>query len=114
MGVDVTFGTNQEKRPLFRGCISNSNDRNIPTWNAFLPSGANWVFKWLFQTCMPALFPAKSLQQVQILLCDEDPQCYNNLHGVIRNGIMPNAKVRFCKWHKVNRIGQISRSLNAT
>jgi hypothetical protein len=103
LGVDVTFGTNQEKRPLFRGCISNSNNKNIPTWNAYLPSGANWVFKWLFLTCMPALFPAKSLAQVQIVLTDEDPQCYHNLEAAIHRGILPNAKVRLCKWHKVNR-----------
>ena len=38
IGVDVVFGTNQEKRPHMRGTCKTSYNKNIPLFNAFLPS----------------------------------------------------------------------------
>jgi hypothetical protein len=103
IGVDVTNGTNTEKRPLFRGTIISSNHRNIPVWNAFLPSQAQWVFKWLFQEAFPALFPLEARERVRLVMTDEDPQCFTNITAAIDARIIPNAHLRFCKWHKVNR-----------
>jgi ribosomal protein L5 len=44
MGFDVTFGTNKEKRPMARATIKTSSNKNVPFFNALLPSGASWVF----------------------------------------------------------------------
>ena len=103
IGVDVTNGTNTEKCPLFRATIINLNHRNIPFWNAFIPSGAQWVFKWLFQDVFVSLFPEQARHRVSLVMTDEDPQCFTNITMAITAGIIPNARLRFCKWHKVNR-----------
>jgi hypothetical protein len=44
-GVDVTNGTNSEKRPNGRGTLLTSNNKNIPFWNSFLPSESGWVWR---------------------------------------------------------------------
>ena len=38
LGVDVTYGKNNEKRPQFRVIGKNARNRNIPIVDAFLPS----------------------------------------------------------------------------
>jgi hypothetical protein len=46
LGEDVVFGTNQEKRPLMRGTGKSAENKNLPLFNAFLPSQQRWVFDW--------------------------------------------------------------------
>ena len=45
LGFDVTFGTNAEKRPLFRATCKTSDSRNISHVNAFIPSEQRWIFE---------------------------------------------------------------------
>ena len=67
VGMDVTNGTNSEKRPQFRATCLASNNTHVPFFNAFLPSGASWVFRWLFATAFPALIPLETLRQVSVV-----------------------------------------------
>ena len=49
LGCDVTFGTNAEKRPLFRASCKTMDNKNIPIINAFVPSQQRWVVYYHFQ-----------------------------------------------------------------
>lgn len=102
-GLDVTNGTNQEKRPLLRATASTSERKNIPFFNAFLPSQCSWVFKWVLQVAFPKLFNAKTLERVQLIVCDQDQHCYEQIQAAIDGAVFPNALKRLCKWHKINR-----------
>jgi hypothetical protein len=60
MGFDVTNGTNKEKRPLARGTIKTSNNKNVPSRSAFQRM---------------SLLPAKILAgSCDIFLCNQRPE----------------------------------------
>ena len=102
-GTDITNGTNQEKRPLARATAMTTNRKNVPFWNALLPSGGRWVHRWIFQEAFPALFSTATLMKCQLVISDEDVLCYEEFEAAIRAGVFPNGKHRLCKWHKINR-----------
>jgi hypothetical protein len=103
MGFDITCGTNAEKRPLARGTLTTSNGKNVPFFNAFLPSQCQWVFNWLFTTAFPTLFPSRSCQQTELVVTDQDKRCYTQLEASNAHRIFSDRTVhRLCKWHKVS------------
>ena len=103
VGFDVTNKTNKEERPQFRATVISSNNKNIPVWDAFLPSGSSWVFQFMFQDCFQYLFGNGTSEKVRICMVDQDPNCNGQLEDAIAMGILPNAKLRLCSWHKINR-----------
>ncbi len=104
LGLDVTFGTNAEKRPLFRSSGKTSDNNNIPHVNAFIPSEQRWVFEWCLHNAMPSLLDANALRKTSIIITDQDERMVGTLLSTLRNGNSPiygNAMNRLCKWHKV-------------
>ena len=54
MFVDTTFGTNNEKRPLFKIAASDANNKNFTVVNGYLPSSRRWIFSWVeLPVCRP-------------------------------------------------------------
>jgi hypothetical protein len=102
-GVDVTNGTNSEKRPNGRGTLLTSNNRNIPFWNAYMPSESGWVWNWMFIRAFPALLPKSGLDEMNLMITDEDPQCYQQIGAAKQASALPKVHHRLCCWHKVNR-----------
>ena len=100
IGFDVTYGTNQEKRPLAKATLINSSKKNVPFFNAILPSQCRWVFHWIFNSAFPNLLPADCLKKVQLVITDEDQNCFNMLESARTH--FPRHKHRICKWHKVS------------
>ena len=95
IGFDVTFGVNQEKRPLAKGTLINSSKKNVPFFNAILPSQCRWVFRWIFNEAIPNLFPKDSLAKTELFITDEDPNCYKLLQSARSH--YPKHKHRICK-----------------
>jgi hypothetical protein len=103
LGVDVVFGTNQEKRPLMRGTGKSAENKNLPLFNAFLPSQQRWVFDWIMTDAIPSLFEPGALKLTELILSDQDPQLCDAIDKVIvsEDKIYGAAKRRGCKWHVV-------------
>jgi hypothetical protein len=101
--ADVTEGVNAEKRPLLTFCGKNSYNRSfIHTW-AFLPSEAQWVFKWFFQFAVPAIHPEANLEEnTTMIITDEDPQATRALDKLMGR-TYKNSVSRLCAFHKLNR-----------
>jgi hypothetical protein len=102
-GVDVTNGTNSEKRPNARGTLLTSNNKNIPFWNSFLPSESGWVWRWILVKAFRALLPKSGLDQMNLMITDQDPRCYEQIGAARQLGVLPKVAHRLCCWHKVNR-----------
>lgn len=100
VGLDVTFNTNAEKRPMFVVVGKTSNGNVIPLLNAFFPSEAKWVFLWVFKEALPYLLGPSVLSKIRLITSDEDRQCLEAFEEV-REELYPNAVIRLCKWHKV-------------
>ena len=70
LGVDVTYGKNNEKRPQFCVIGKNARNRNIPIIDAFLPLQQQYVFRWLFEEAMPRLLDKFALLCTQLIMTD--------------------------------------------
>jgi MULE transposase domain len=101
MGFDVTNGTNKEKRPMARATLKTSNNKNVPLFNALLPSVASWVFRWIFHDALPKLLSRESLSKLKLILVDQDQNCNSQIDSARDLKILPNVQYRLCKWHKV-------------
>ena len=107
LGLDVTFGTNAEKRPLFRVSGKTANNNNIPSVNAYIPSEQRWVFEWCLKDGLPSILDPKALKKTSIILTDQDEQLVGTLLFELRlgdNSIYGAARNRLCKWHKVRTL----------
>ena len=107
LGCDVTFGTNAEKRPLFRASGKTSDNKNIPHINAFLPSQQRWVFEWIFTDAIPTILDKNALSKTCMILTDQDNQLVGtllfNLHLPGAVPIYGKALNRLCGWHKTGK-----------
>ncbi|KAL7537883.1 LOW QUALITY PROTEIN: hypothetical protein ACHAWF_005931, partial [Thalassiosira exigua] len=92
LGFDVTFGTNVERCPLFRGSLKTSNNNNVPAINAYIPSDQRWVFE-----C--------SDENTRCTIRSRCAACGNFISqlGVGGSTIYGNARNRLCKWHTVHK-----------
>lgn len=104
LGFDVKFGTNNEKRPLCRVVGRNTNNKNLPIMNCFLPSQQRYVFAWIFEEAVPYLLDREALLKTSIMPTDEDPHECAALSVALDLEDSPygeRARHRLCKWHKV-------------
>ena len=99
---DVTFGTNNEGRPMgVTACPD--GDMNIFTpVRAFLPSQCRWVFDWVFRTVFPSLLGREPLKRLQLLLSDGDEKIYNAFDSV-KSELYPRARHGLCLYHLVTQ-----------
>jgi hypothetical protein len=105
LGCDVTFGTNAEKRPLFRASGKTSDNKNIPHINAFVPSQQRWVFEWIFEDGLPSILDGTALSKTCLILTDQDAQLVGTLLNKLRDSgricTYGSALNRLCSWHKI-------------
>jgi hypothetical protein len=98
LGCDVTFGTNAEKRPLFRASGKTSDNKNIPHINAFVPSQQRWVFEWIFEDGFPSILDRTALSKTCMILTDQDTQLVGTLLAKLYfcNSIVALMFLSFC------------------
>ena len=104
LGVNITFGTNNEKRPLLRVIGKNARNKNLPFIDAFLPSMQRYVFSWFFREAVPYLLDNEALLDTSLILTDQDIHMLEALYPIINaiDSKYGNAVHRLCKWHKVS------------
>jgi hypothetical protein len=105
LGVDVTYGDNNEKRPHIRVIGKNQRNKNIPLVDGFMPSQQEYVFSWFFEDAIPALLDRQALSKTQIVITDQCPiMCPTLTNPLYRLKLYGNAIHRICKWHKVSHV----------
>jgi len=97
---DVTFGTNNEKRPLGIGGAFDGDMNTFTPIRVFMPSQCAWVFNWIFGSAMPALFGADLLARIQFFLTDGDRVMYGAFENCQRK-FYGKAKHGLCMYHLV-------------
>ena len=102
LGVDIKFGTNNERRPHIRTIAKSGRNNSIPIVDALLPSQQAYVFAWYFEKAQPFCLCVKTLRQTQQINTDQCPTMVPAMQPSIRTmKLYGNAKDRRCKWHKV-------------
>ncbi|KAI2512498.1 hypothetical protein MHU86_1951 [Fragilaria crotonensis] len=100
--MDSTADTNKESRPLFTITGKDSTGHMFTILRAFVPNERAWVFRWIFQTVMPALLGKDLLLRVRAVITDGDSQEISQLDDALRN-YMPTAQRLRCGWHIIDR-----------
>ena len=105
LGMDVTFGTNAEKRPLLRVTGRNTRNKIFPIAEAFLPSQQRYVFSWFLETALPTILDNGALRKTSLIISDEDIHFIEALLPLLedKNSPLYRALHRLCKWHKVSQ-----------
>ena len=102
LGVDVTYGKNNEERPQFCVIGKNARNRNIPIVDAFLPYQQHYAFRWLFKNTLPRLLDKFAISCTQIIMTDQDLHTIEGLSHPLNDLCLYGSTLhRLCKWHKV-------------
>ena len=106
LGIDVKYGTNNERRPLCRFVGKTGNNRNYSVMNCYMPSEQRYAYSWAIGQALASNLDKPSLARTELLITDEDQQQMDAISSTIQ---MPEsvfgkrAKKRGCKWHKVSK-----------
>ena len=99
---DVTHQTNNEKRPLGIAAAVDQNMEIFTPFRVYMPSQQQWVFDWIFRSCIPTLMGPDILERTQLVLTDGDKQMYGAFDNV-QEAFYPNAQHGLCMYHLVNK-----------
>ena len=111
-GVDVTHGTNNERRPHLRVVGKNMRNNNLPFIDGFLPSEQRYVFSWFFGKAVPRLLCQAALKKTKLIVTDQDIHMIASLESYLKSVRLPvsiygDGVHRLCKWHKVCILGSM-------
>ena len=98
--MDVTYGTNNEGRPLLLTAAFDSDMKSFTPLRAFLPSECRWVFQWIWATAIPTLLGREYISRVQLVLTDGDVNIYVPFDE-LKEELYPNAVHALCMFHKI-------------
>ena len=104
---DVTFGTNREGRPLGMSCAFDQNMNTFIPVRVYMPSECQWVFQWIFESAIPALFPKDALDRMQLFLTDGDVKMYDAFDQC-REKHYPNAIHGLCLHHLLQPLKKLT------
>jgi len=81
--ADTTNKTNKEKKELFTLASKDGNNEGFNGGRAFIPSGQQWVFHYLFKHCLPMFWGTDVTHRIRLTLTDGDTKEYLALMGTI-------------------------------
>ena len=100
--ADTTFGTNNEKRPLFKIAACDANNQNFTVVNGYLPSQRSWVFHFVQVYAVPLLTGPMLLKINLHYISDDDSDMYDPVvHDSANEGAWKGTKQSLCMWHLV-------------
>ena len=99
---DCTHQTNSERRPLGIAASVDQNMEVFTPFRVFMPSQQQWVFDWIFRSCIPTLLGPENLERTMLVLTDGDKQMYGAFDNV-QEAFYPNARHALCMYHLVNK-----------
>ena len=67
LGLDVKYGTNNERRPLLRFVGRTGNNRNMTVMNCYMPSEQQYAYAWAVNTALKHCLDEDALSQTSII-----------------------------------------------
>ena len=105
MGMDVKYGTNNERRPLLRFIGRTGNNRNYNIMNCYMPSEQQYAYAWAVGTALSFCLDEAALTKTSLILTDEDKDEMDAVLSILMSSdkVLGLALLRLCKWHKVSK-----------
>ncbi|KAG7354809.1 MULE transposase domain containing protein [Nitzschia inconspicua] len=114
---DATHKTNQENRPLITFGVKDAEGRVQVVIRAWAPNERAWMFRWLFQTAVPAIIGKTTCERIRLVITDGDSQELTQLDDAI-SSVFTKCVCRRCGWHIIHQgwkrhVGSLGRSQEA-
>jgi hypothetical protein len=98
--MDVTAGTNRQKRGMFLAVVKDSSGKTYPGNITIVPSEKSWVFGCIFEHAFCQLYGKATLLMTQLCLTDDDRSEHGPLDNLISSGsIFVNSIHMLCIFH---------------
>jgi len=88
--MDLTFGTNLQKRPLFLVTGVDGSNKVKTFIRSFMPSKQAKAFRWVIGTAMPTLLgssPESTFKNVHMIATDEEDALISTVRSIFPNGV---------------------------
>jgi hypothetical protein len=99
MAIDLTFGTNVQRRPLFLAAGIDGCNKSFTMFRAFTPSKSFSAMHWIIHQAMPKLMGSDTLRNVSVVTSDQEDSLVGNVTSAITEKIFPFAKHRLDYFH---------------
>ena len=100
--MDVTGGTNRQKRDLFMMAIRFPTGETFPGNLTILPSGKRWIFQFIYQMAFVNLYGSTTCGRNRLTLCDEDDAEYGPFEQCISTmKEFQKSRLMLCLFHAV-------------
>lgn len=97
--MDLTFGTNKERRPLFMLAGVDGYNRSFTCFRAFLPSKEARALRWVILKALPTLMGTDILKHVSVIATDQEDSLAQSISAAKNLGILPHVKQRQDYFH---------------
>ena len=99
MALDLTFGTNKQRRPLFVVAGVDGCNKSFTMFRAFMPSKEHRAVRWVMLKALPMLLGRDILQRVYVIATDMEHALSDAISSGITSKIFPRAKHRLDYFH---------------
>lgn len=102
LAVDGTHKTQKENWELITMAVLDMAGNPEVVIKCWAPNNRRWLFKWLFETAVPAMVGRPACAGVKLVITDGDSQECTQLDMALETTFV-SAKRRRCGWHIVDR-----------
>lgn len=98
--MDVTGGTNIEKKDLFVIAVRTTCGKTFPVNLTIVPSGKRFVYDWIYKVALLCLFGPVTMSRNRLALTDDDyaeHSAFDNAIGT--SGLLDNSLHMLCLFH---------------
>ena len=99
IGMDMTFGTKRQRRPLFLVAGIDRCNKAFTAFRAFLPSKQQRALRWVILKALPTLLGYENLRHVSFIASDMEESIAQSISSAITTQICPHAIHRYDVFH---------------
>lgn len=110
LGVDVKYGTNNERRPLLRLNGRTANDKIFSVMDCYMPNEMMASYFWGLYDALINNTDEMALKKTSIIPSDQDREQLDAIRSILQMSDKPlgDAALVLCKWHLVSLISFLS------
>jgi hypothetical protein len=102
--MDVTHGTNRQRRDLFMLAIRTPTGETFPGNITIIPSQKRWIFHCIYRYAFIHLYGTDTCSRNRLVLCDEDESEYGPFENqILTNKTFKDSRLMLCIFHALTQ-----------
>jgi hypothetical protein len=83
IAIDLTFGTNLQRRPLFVAAGIDGCNKSFTCFRAFAPSKSHCAMNWIIHNAFAKMMGPDITKHVSVISSDMEDSLVNNVNSVV-------------------------------